>query len=55
MKNTIEYTGYLGEVEIAFEDGGIYTSVVNAEGRYLTAEGHTPVEPEAAFKSIIDN
>ena len=55
MKNTIEYKGYIGTVEVDFEDGCIYASVANAEGLYLTAEGTTPVEIEAAFKSIIDD
>ena len=55
MKNTIEYKGYIGTVEVDFEDGCIYASVANAEGLYLTAEGDTPVEIEAAFKSIIDD
>ncbi len=55
MKNTIEHRGYLGTVEVDFEDGCIYASVANAEGLYLTAEGNTPSEVEAAFKSIIDD
>lgn len=55
MKNTIEYRGYLGSVEVDFEEGCIYVSVANAEGLYLTAEGNTPIEAEAAFKSIIDD
>ncbi|MEL6352758.1 MAG: hypothetical protein AAFR58_13420 [Cyanobacteria bacterium J06627_28] len=55
MKNTIEYKSYIGNVEIDFEDDCIYASVDNAEGLYLTAEGTTPTEVEAAFKSIIDD
>ncbi|WP_121970986.1 hypothetical protein [Leptolyngbya sp. BC1307] len=55
MKNIIEYRGYLGKVGVDFDDGCIYASVANAEGLYLTAEGNTPVEVEAAFKSIIDD
>jgi hypothetical protein len=55
MKNTIEHKGYLGEVEVDFEDGCIYASVANAEGLYLTAEGITPIELKAAFKSIVDD
>jgi len=55
MTNAIEYKGYIGKVEVDFEDDCIYASVVNAEGLYLTAEGNTPVEIEAAFKSIIDD
>ena len=55
MKNTIEYRDYVGEVEIDFEEGCIYASVVNAEGLYLTAEGSTPMELGAAFKSLIDD
>ena len=55
MRNTIEYKGYVGEVEVDFEDGCIYASVANAEGLYLTAEGNTPTELEAAFSSLIDD
>ncbi len=55
MKNVIEYRGYLGNVEVDFEDSCIYASVANAEGLYLTAEGNTPTEVEAAFKSIVDD
>ena len=55
MKNTVEYRGYLGKVEVDFEEGCIYASVSNAEGLYLTAEGNTPDEVAAAFKSIIDD
>lgn len=55
MKNTIEYKGYLGKIEVDFEDDCIYASVSNAEGLYLTAEGTTPTQVEAAFKSIIDD
>ena len=55
MKNTIEHKGYVGEIEIDFEDGCIYASVTNAEGLYITAEGNTPVELKAAFESLIDD
>lgn len=55
MRNAIQYKGYIGEVEIDFEDDCIYASVANAEGLYLTAEGDTPTELEAAFKSLIDD
>lgn len=55
MKNAIDYKGYVGTVEVDFEDGCIYASVSNAEGLYLTAEGNTPVDLEAAFKSLIDD
>ena len=55
MKNIIEYKGYVGEVEVDFEDGCIYASVANAEGLHLTAEGNTPAEVEAAFRSIVDD
>lgn len=55
MKNTIEYKGYIGNVEIDFEDDCIYASIANADGLYLTAEGTTPMEVESAFKSIIDD
>ncbi|MEL6470762.1 MAG: hypothetical protein AAFQ74_13620 [Cyanobacteria bacterium J06623_4] len=55
MKNTIECKGYIGSVEIDFEDDCIYASVANAIGLYLTAEGTTPTEVEAAFKSLIDD
>lgn len=55
MKNIIEHKGYLGEVEVDFEDGCIYASIANAQGLYLTAEGTSPAELEAAFKSIVDD
>ena len=55
MKNTIEYKGYVGKVDVDFEDDCIYVSLANAEGLYLTAEGTTPIKAESAFKSIIDD
>lgn len=55
MKNTIEHKGYIGKVEIDFEDSCIYASIANADGLYLTAEGTTPAELKAAFESLIDD
>ena len=55
MRNTIEHRGYIGEVEVDFEDNCIYASVSNAKGLYLTAEGDTPVELRSAFRSLIDD
>ncbi len=52
MKNTIEHRGYLGEVEVDFEDGCIYASIANAESLYLTAEGTPPLNLKLRFSPL---
>jgi len=55
MSDVLWYKGYLGEIEIDFEDDCIYVSVCNAPGLNLIAEGPTPKEAIKAFRSILDD
>ena len=53
--DAIKYKGYIGSIEIDFDDDCIYASVSNAPGLNLIAEGVSPSQVKAAFESIIDD